>query len=122
LTFEVDGATVFETPYDRVTALHYEPNKFPQRAFGRASHYLVIEATRADGGSVIQAIRWSSNDDAQRACDRVAQDAERRVERTKANRSLLGLGIRLATGDFVYVTDRTGRREKGRLPDCLPRR
>jgi hypothetical protein len=121
LKFEVDGGTVFEAHYDRVTALHYEPNRFPKRSFGRASYYLVIQATRGDGSSLIQAIRWTSKDEAQRAIDTVTRHVGREVERTEANRSLLGLGIHLAAGDLVYVTDRAGRRETGRVVALSPR-
>jgi hypothetical protein len=113
LTFETPSEPLFEVSFEAVAALRYERTDVPRRAFGRASHIVAIESPGSTPD--VRIVRWCSEHDARAALQVLSRLLGRPVVEVERRRSFANLALYVSPGDTVYVTDASGRREKGRV-------
>ena len=106
---------MYVVPYERITAMHYEEAKCPQRFLRRSSFYLTVHHSDDTGGPAFETIRLLSERDALAAVDTLERDTGGTVDRSLATQSFLGLPIRVGLGTRVAVTDQAGETTDGAI-------
>ena len=110
LRFEADGQIVFALPFDRITAMHYETAVEPSKwgwPLKTTKNYLAIHYADSTGRAAFETVRLSARD-VTAMLNALETHAGRKIDRSLARQSFLGIPIRAAIGDRVTVTDLAG--------------
>jgi len=113
LRFEARGRDLFAVAYGRITVIHYEEGKYPQRFLHRSSFYLTFHYADDTGRDAFETVRLLSREEALSALETIGEHTGCPTDRSDATESFLGIPIRAETGTRVVITDVSGRTVKG---------